>query len=101
MQALAKTSEARAKWLKERLLLAMDLMQTERIDGPRFRVTIARSGGKAPVVVHCPVEELPVGLVRTTVKREPDKGAIREALESGADVPGCELGERSRTVRLK
>ena len=33
--------------------------------------------------------------------REPDKEAIRKAIEGGADVPGCSIGERGRSVRIK
>ncbi len=101
MADLAKSDENRAKWLKERLLLAMDVIGETRIDGDRHRVSIAKNGGKVPVVVPDDVDALPDAFVRTVVKRDADKDAIREALEGGADVPGCKLGERGRSVRIK
>lgn len=101
MADLAKSDENRAKWLKERLLLAMDVIGETRIDGDRHRVSIAKNGGKVPVVVPDDVDALPDAFVRTVVKRDADKDAIREALEGGADVPGCSLGERGRSVRIR
>lgn len=101
MADLAKSDENRAKWLKERLLLAMDVIGETRIDGDRYRVSIAKNGGKVPVVVPDDVDALPDAFVRTVVKRDADKDAIREALEGGADVPGCCLGERGRSVRIR
>lgn len=98
---LAKTDENRAKWLKGMLLMGLDVAGVDRIDGDRHRVTVAKNGGKVPVVVPDDVAVLPDAFVRTVVKRDADKDAIREALEGGADVPGCSLGERGRSVRIK
>jgi hypothetical protein len=101
MAELAKSDENRVKWLKERLLLAMDVMGETRIDGDRHRVSIAKNGGKVPVVVPDDVNALPDAFVRTVVRRDADKDAIREALERGVVVPGCRLGERGRRVSIK
>ena len=101
MADLAKADENRAKWLKDRLLLALDVMGETRIDGDRHRVSIAKNGGKAPLLVPDDVALLPDAYVRTTVKRDADKEAIREALENGTDIPGCRLGERGRSIRIR
>lgn len=101
MADLAKTDEARARWLKQRLQEALDAIGETRVDGPRYRVTVQANGGKAPVCVPDDVDALPAAFVRTKVVRDADKDAIRKALESGADVPGCSLGERGRGVRIK
>ena len=59
MADLAKADENRAKWLKERLLLALDVMGETRIEGDRHRVSIAKNGGKVPVVVPDNIDVLP------------------------------------------
>lgn len=76
------------------LLAAMrDAGQAPKVPGV---VSLATNGGKLPVVVTDP-ELIPIRFQRVQVTPDTDK--IRAALEAGADVPGCALGERGESVR--
>lgn len=55
------------------------------------------NGGKVPVIVEDEAA-VPVAYRRAVVP-PPDLDRIRAALESGAAVPGCRLGERGEGVR--
>ena len=99
MADLAKSDENRAKWLKERLLLAMDVIGETRIDGDRHRVSIAKNGGKVPMIIDDPDAVEEAGYVRDVI--EIDKEALREALEDGEEGEGAYLGERGRSVRIR
>lgn len=98
---LAKAEENRARYLKQRLLHALDAMGIGRVDTDRYRVSTANNGGKIPVVCEVGVDDLPEQFVRTKIEHKPDLDALREALEQGAEVPGVRLGERGRSLRIK
>ena len=70
-----------------------------RVETSRFRVSIARNGGKAPVYVTNNLSDLPEDCIRT--ERKPDNETIRSRLEAGEVVPGCSIGERGTSLRIK
>ncbi len=87
-----------AAYLKQRLVLFFQEHHLKTIETRRYRLTVQRSGGKAPVVLKTDPEALPEAFQRWKVSADLD--AIREALESGADFDFAELGERSHYVRI-
>ncbi len=99
LSALAKIDKNNAERLKERLKYNLEAMGRLKVETPRYRVTVAKNGGKIPLVVNARVEELPADCVRTELK--PDNDAIRSKLEAGEAIAGCTLGDRGTSLRIK
>lgn len=98
--ALAQADDNLAQRLKDRLRDAMTRTGRTRIDGNLFRLSVATNGGKQPLVIDPGVvDDLPASLTR--IVREPDKDAIRAALEGGEAVPGCTLMPRGSSLRIR
>lgn len=95
MARLAEADENNARRLKSRMLWALDRLGLRRLDTDRFRLTVAGNGGKVPVEVLGDVPD-----TYMIVSRRPDMDAIRQALESGKEVPGARLGERGQHLRV-
>ncbi len=96
---LAEADEAVADRLKKRLKEAMEATGKQVIDTPRFKLSVAGNGGKQPLVIETPVDDLPSEF--RVVRHEPNKDAIRSALEAGQAVPGCTLLPRGTSLRIK
>ena len=99
MRALAKADEALAERLATRLKEAMESSGRTKIDTQRFRLSVAGNGGKQPLSVTCDATTLPKEL--TTVTVAANKEAIRQALEAGAIIAGCELLPRGTSLRIR
>jgi len=95
----AQTYENNAHRLKDRLVAFFQVHDIKALDTPRYRVTAAKNGGKAPLIVP----DDPSKIDEKFLKMEPriDKVAIREALESGEEIDGCCIGERGTSLRIK
>jgi hypothetical protein len=96
---LAEADEAVADRLKKRLKEAMEATGKTKIDTPRFKLSVAGNGGKAPLVIDGSADDLPPQF--RVVRHEPNKDAIRAALEAGTAVPGCALLPRGTSLRIK
>jgi hypothetical protein len=96
---LAEADEAVADRLKKRLKEAMEATGKTKIDTPRFKLSVAGNGGKAPLVIDGSADDLPPQF--RVVRHEPNKDAIRAALEAGQAVPGCALLPRGTSLRIK
>jgi hypothetical protein len=99
LAALAKSDDAAAERLKARLLWFFQDQGLERLETERFRFTVARNGGKAPVQVYCDPEELPEPYRVVSVR--PDLEAIRARLEAGETLEFAALGERGVNLRIR
>jgi hypothetical protein len=99
MRDLAATDEALADRLKARLKEAMETTGRTKLDTARFRLSVAGNGGKQPLSVTCDATTLPKEL--TTVTVAANKDAIRQALENGATIAGCELLPRGTSLRIR
>jgi len=99
IRALAEADEAVADRLKARLKEAMEALGKHRIDGVRFKLSVAANGGKQPLVIETPADDLPAEF--RVVRHEPNKDAIRAALEAGTTVPGCTLLPRGTSLRIR
>ena len=99
MRALAKADEALAERLATRLKEAMESCGRTQIDTERFRLSVAGNGGKQPLSVTFEPTTLPKEL--TTVTVAANKEAIRQALEAGATIAGCELLPRGTSLRIR
>ena len=98
IRALAAADDALATRLKEGLKAAMEQTGKLKIETPRFKLSIAGNGGKQSLEVDDPSALDPI-FVR--IVREPDKDAIRAALDSGAEIAGCRLLPRGSSLRIR
>lgn len=96
---LAATDEALADRLKARLKEAMEATGRTKIDTARFRLSVSQNGGVQPLSVTCDATTLPKELTFVTVAA--NKVAIRQALEGGATIAGCELLPRGTSLRIR
>lgn len=79
---------------------AMEAMGKKKIQGDKFTWTIAKNGGKRPVVFNVSsLTEIPSEYKKVEYKIDRDK--IRDALESGEKLFFATLGERGESLRLK
>lgn len=86
----------RSDWLRDYL---EDQMQTggfTSISDPRVKITVKKN---PPSVSVESTDSIPVDYCRIIPERiEPDKSAIKAALKSGIDIPGCSLVQSTRLV---
>lgn len=106
MKALAETYSARSKVFTDRkagarnaLFHFMEYLGVKAMPLPEATLSIRQ--GTISLAGEADPAELPDDLVR--IKREPDKAAIKAALEAGRDVPGYVLsnGSPSLSVRVR
>lgn len=97
---LSKSDEAAAGRLRERLLYFFRLQGLDKVETARFRLKLTRSGGKLPLVVDLPAEQLPPHFQRTKITVSADQDAIRHALDEGTPLTFARYGERSESVRI-
>ena len=84
----AESLDNRVKVLGEYALRAMEATGLGDISTDEWAAKVAK---KPPSVVIAEGIELPSEYVRTTVKTEPDKAALKAALTAGTVVPGVSL----------
>ena len=96
-EALLKQSER----LKTVLKMAMETLQTEKIETGLFTVAIQSNGGVLPLEIDPSANWTTVGNDYVKTVFEIDKDAIREALESGKELPFAKLGVRGTSLRVK
>lgn len=101
MQALVKSDEVLVERLTKTLQWFFENNGMARVDTARHRISLVKNGGKAPVVFteDFDVAALPDAYVVT--KLEPNKDAIREALERGEELGFATLGDRGQSIRVK
>jgi len=95
----ARVDTNSAKRLKDRLqefLIAHDI---KRLDTARYRVTVAKNGGKRPLIIPEDVSKLDKAYHKITISLDKDK--IREDIDGGLKIPGCVLGERGTSLRIE
>ncbi len=71
-------------------------MQTER-----FRVSLARNGGKAPLDIRVGPDELPAWAVKRKTVVETDKDAIRARLDAGEALDFASLMDRGTRISIR
>lgn len=95
----ARRDQEHADYLKGRLMDFFQQHGLKSLETPRYRLTLQRSGGKAPVILKTDdPERLPEAFQRIRVSA--DLTAIRDALECGEALDFAELGERGSFVRI-
>ena len=91
LAALAKADQAAADVMEHRLITALRraFPDETRFDLPNHRITSRRTEA---VEVTCDPALLPGNCQRVAI--EPNRTAIKAAIEAGETVPGCELVQR-------
>lgn len=93
-----KVLEGNVERLKKAMYDSMKATGTDKVKGQIFTVAIQRNGGKLPVIVDVPTEDLPDELVK--VVESPDLEAIGKLLEVG-ESKYAHFGERGESLRIK
>jgi hypothetical protein len=95
----ARSDESKATSLKTYLGQCMAQAGAKHWAGGLHEARVVSNGGKRPVVVRVEPADLPMRF--QVVSLDADTSAIREALEAGEAVTGCELAPRGTHVRIK
>lgn len=97
---LAETDIKTVDFLKGRLKAYLEATDQKKLRTKRFNIAICANGGKPPIRFDSTLpEQMPERFVRVTV--EPDKEAIRTALEQGEDLKFAFFAERETHLRIK
>lgn len=86
----------RIKKLKEALMDAMIQTDNLEIEAGEYTVKVVNNGGVEPMVID---GEVPESMCKVIL--EPDKKRIREAIESGQEVPYAHLEPRGKHLTIK
>lgn len=98
LSAKRKQLKKSVEYLKNNMFESMKATDTKKVKGQLFTVSIQKNGGKLPVIVDVPTEELPDELVK--VVESPDLEAIAKLLENG-ESPLAHFGVRGESLRIK
>lgn len=94
--ARAKAAENTADRLNERIAFAMDEQGIEKIELPHFRLRFHKSSS----VQITDDSLLPKQFVKEKTVSEPDKKAIKEAIDAGVEVPGAKI-QNNKSLIIK
>jgi chromosome segregation ATPase len=99
LQKRSQIDENKVKSLKTNLQRFFQAHELKTVETDRYRLTLAKNGGKAPLILdeYYSITDIPERLTY----REPDREAIRKALEKGEVLDFARLGERSYSMRIK
>lgn len=91
LQEIKQKEKKQVDWLQNTMLYAMQMHNVEEIKDTILPVKIKRN--QPSVVVYCEVDTLPKEYIRenVSVKREPNKTALKEALKNGEIIEGVRL----------
>lgn len=101
--ALVDTDENTIKRLKTALHNFMIERGVTKIETPLHRLTIAKNGGKPPLVIPEAWREDPASAPEQYHRAviHLDTELIRADLAGGEEIPGCAIGERGTHLRIK
>lgn len=99
LNARRKTLENNIEHIKTRLYDAMKLTGKTKFKTALFSFSIAKNGGKIPVVVDVDCSELPDDFV--IISEKPNLEAIREYIEKHGTCAYAHYGERGESLRIK
>jgi hypothetical protein len=88
----------KVKALKANLQRFFEAHEMKSVETNRYRLTLARNGGKNPLIVD---DVIPSELPNKFTYKEVDRVAVREALEKGEILDFARLGDRGQSLRIK
>lgn len=86
----------RGRAFRSAILNVMDAANLRRFELPQATLSV-RSGRQSVVIID--EGALPDNVIR--IKREPDQKAIKDALTTGADVPGAALSNGAPSLQIR
>lgn len=98
LSKLASYDQNTADRLRDRLKLYMTLYGLKKIETERFRASICGNGGKQPIEVEIPADQLPEEYQRHSVAIDYDK--IRDDLLAGRQLSFARTKERGTHLRI-
>lgn len=96
LSGMVKALENNEKRMKVALQMAMTAMNKRKIETDYHKISIAKNGGKMPMVI---TGDVPDNFMK--VIYEPDKDKIRDALENGEALDFAYLEERGEHLIIK
>lgn len=88
---MAEQEQREADFLKERITKALISQDLKKVETDHHKLSLRSS---VSVLISVPTDQLPEAYQRVTVKAEPDKQSIKQALQAGMSVPGAHLVEK-------
>lgn len=85
--------------LKNVLYKTMKEIGKTKIKGNIFTLAIQKNGGKLPIMINVPIEELPDDMIK--IKKLADKDKIREYLENNEECAFACFEERGESLRIR
>lgn len=87
--------------MKKAMQETLTVAELRKLQAGTFTVSIAKNGGKAPLVLAegITAENVPEQYIK--VKADIDKDKVREALEAGEALEWAHIGERGESLRIK
>lgn len=103
LASMAAQDERTARFLKERLQGFFERVGIEKMRTLHFAPRVQQNGGELPLMIDPLYEADPSLLPQayTKVVKVIVRDELRDALEKGASVPGCRLGDRGKHLRLR
>jgi hypothetical protein len=98
---LAKADESGAAGLRDRLRFIWQARNLGPLQTARFRVSISRNGGKAPLSISGEADSLPAWAVKRRADRVPVDLDDLAALEAGNVLPFARLEERGSRISIR
>lgn len=99
-ELIAKQSEKRMKYLKERLKEMMLITGKTKFSTELFKFNVKNNGGVTPIVFAEGVE-IPEEYLKSKVTVSNDTEKIRQALDAGIELPFAHYGERGKSLDIK
>lgn len=99
----AKTLQNRVQKLKDTLKWYMQMNNIDKITTGLFTVSVAKNGGKVPIIYPESWDEDPASAPERFHRKiiKLDLENLREALVEGETVEGCQIGERGTNLKIK
>ena len=99
LKKLADRDSSLAKVLEARLKNYLESSSKMKLKTKRFNLRVCKNGGKTPIKLNVPVEDLPSEYQITKKLINADLDALREILEKGEELPFANLVERGTHLR--
>lgn len=101
IELLADRDRTKARRLEESIRFVMGLTGLRKLECDSGSVAVVRNGGKQPVDIMVPAEQLPDEYKVVKVTVSPDREAILQDLQRGKAIDGCALMERGEHLRFQ
>lgn len=87
--------------IKKYLMAEMQFTGIKKVKAGTWNITIAKNGGKAPIVWDDDIEPEDLPEKYRSIYYKIDTAAVRDALEAGEALDFAKLGERGESLRIK